>query len=118
MYLDMKVHAMPNDEALMKKWEETKRLLNFHMKLELGLETVYQLSGQLILLAMAFSETTTNEGFKTAFEVEKSDVIITILIISNLWSFVSCTLAYLTGLSACRERFPFSSKGTVYILGQ
>ena len=118
MYLDMKIQAMPNDEATMKKWEEAKRLLNFHMKLELGLETVYQLSGQLILLAMAFSDTTTNEGFKTAFEVGTSYVIITFLIFSNLWSFVSCTLDYLTGLSACRERFPIASKGTVYILGQ
>ena len=118
MYLDMKVQAMPNDEATMKKWEESKRLLNFHMKLELGLETVYQLSGQLILLAMSFSDTTTNEGFKTAFEVGTSYVIITFLIVSNLWSFVSCTLAYLTGLSACRERFPITSKGTVHILGQ
>ena len=31
MYLDMKVQAMPNDEATMKKWEEAKTFMNFIM---------------------------------------------------------------------------------------
>ena len=75
----------------------------------MGLETIYQLSGQLILLGLAFTETATDEGFQTVFE-ETSTLTITLLIISNLWSFISCTLSYLTGLSACRERFPISSK--------
>jgi hypothetical protein len=78
--------------------------------LELGLETIYQLSGQLILLGLAFTETATDEGFQTVFEEGTSNLTITFLVISNLWSFISCTLSYLTGLSGCRERFPISSK--------
>ena len=74
------------------------------------METIYQLSGQLILLGLAFTETATDEGFQTVFEEGTSTLTITLLIISNLWSFISCTLSYLTGLSACRERFPISSK--------
>ena len=76
----------------------------------MGLETIYQLSGQLILLGLAFTETATDEGFQTVFEEGTSTLTMTLLIISNLWSFISCTLSYLTGLSACRERFPISSK--------
>ena len=76
----------------------------------MGLETIYQLSGQLILLGLAFTETATDDGFQTVFEEGTSTLTITLLIISNLWSFISCTLSYLTGLSACRERFPISSK--------
>ena len=76
----------------------------------MGLETIYQLSGQLILLGLAFTETATDEGFQTVFEEGMSTLTITLLVISNLWSFISCTLSYLTGLSACRERFPISSK--------
>ena len=78
--------------------------------MELGLETTYQLAGQLILLGLAFTETATDEGFRTVFEESKSYMTITFLVISNLWSFISCTLSYLTGLSGCRERFPISSK--------
>ena len=74
------------------------------------METIYQLSGQLILLGLAFTETATDEGFQAVFEEGTSTLTITLLIISNLWSFISCTLSYLTGLSACRERFPISSK--------
>ena len=74
------------------------------------METIYQLSGQLILLGLALTETATDEGFRTVFEEGMSTLTITLLIFSNLWSFISCTLSYLTGLSGRRERFPISSK--------
>ena len=35
IYLEMKMNADPSDRAIIKKWEETKRLLNSHIRLEL-----------------------------------------------------------------------------------
>ena len=55
-YLEMKLGLIPNHDETVKEFEKTKRLLNLHIKLELGLETIYQISGQLILLGLAFTE--------------------------------------------------------------
>ena len=55
-YLEMKLGLIPNHDETIKEFEKTKRLLNLHIKLELGLETIYQISGQLILLGLAFTE--------------------------------------------------------------
>ena len=55
-FLEMKLGLIPNHDETVKEFEKTKRLLNLHIKLELGLETVYQISGQLILLGLAFTE--------------------------------------------------------------
>ena len=82
-----------------------KRALNMHIKLELGLETIYQLSGQLILLLMALTETPTQSGLKTMF---KSGFNFQ-LVISNLLSFWSCIASHLKALTACREHFPFKT---------
>ena len=131
-YLEMKCIAFPNDASNEQEWEKMKRELNNHIKLELGLETIYQLAGQLILLGLAWSETNTNEGLRTLFaeamdndELNKSDVTkqildyfgiqrstftISLLILSIVLSFFSCIRSHLKALSASRERFPMSSK--------
>ena len=131
-YLEMKCIAFPKDGLIEQEWEKMKRELNNHIKLELGLETIYQLAGQLILLGLAWSETNTNEGLRTLFaeamdndELNKSDVTkqildyfgiqrstftISLLILSIVLSFFSCIRSHLKALSASRERFPMSSK--------
>ena len=52
----LEIGLIPNHDETVKEFEKTKRLLNLHIKLELGLETIYQISGQLILLGLAFTE--------------------------------------------------------------
>ena len=52
----LEIGLSPNHDETVKEFEKTKRLLNLHIKLELGLETIYQISGQLILLGLAFTE--------------------------------------------------------------
>ena len=52
----LELGLIPNHDETIKEFEKTKRLLNLHIKLELGLETIYQISGQLILLGLAFTE--------------------------------------------------------------
>ena len=105
MYLELKLKIHPNEEELVIQKEQMKRALNMHIKLELGLETIYQLSGQLILLLMAWTETPTQSGLKTMF---KSGISFQ-LIISNLLSFWSCISSHLKALTACREHFPFKT---------
>ena len=77
-----------------------------HVKLELGLETIYQMAGQFILLGLAYTETATNESFPMLFKKEN----IVLLVGSTIYSFISCVISHLTAISACRERFPFKSK--------
>ena len=81
---------MPGDKLIVKKWEDTKKMLNFYVKLELGLETIYQMSGQLILLGMAYTQTATNEGFQAVFKEGDSNAIVAFLIASNVWSLMRC----------------------------
>jgi hypothetical protein len=109
--------------------EERQKLLNEsieiqhhlcnHMKLELGLETIFQLCLKLILLAYSKSETRTTEGLSTMFGKDfliKETVNflnITILIFlyaTTCWSFISNVNSHINGLSSKRKRFPFASK--------
>ena len=138
IYQTMKVGELenPHDESVVTSgWELSKRTLHEHMKLELGLETIYQLAGQIILLSLAYSETRTNEGLSTVFKeiheededhkhlledpvkylqnvigISQSTMTKVLLIISIMLSFFSCIKSHLKAVSACRERFPTSSK--------
>ena len=105
-YLEMKLKINPPDETLNKEFETKKRTFNMHVKLELGLETIYQLAGQSILLILSYTKTATQSGLKTIFNED----ITFGLIISIFMSFFSCVSSHLKALSACRERFPFVSK--------
>ena len=88
LYLDQKCKLNPDDDLNMKKWEKKKRIMSSHVKLELGLETVYQLAGQFILLGLAYTQTATNESFATLFKNET----IWWLVLSSAFSFVSCVI--------------------------
>ena len=73
-YLELRNEIDPLDDNVIRDWEMVKRDLNNHIKLELGLEIIYQLTGQTILLAMAYSTTRTNEGLTTnCFRGSKSN---------------------------------------------
>ena len=90
----------------MKQWDKKKRIMSSHVKLELGLETIYQLAGQFILLSLAYTQTATYTSFPMMFKKEKVEL----LVASIVYSFVSCVKSHLTAISACREKFPFKSK--------
>ena len=133
-YMEMKRQENPDDKFVVEEWEKTKRFVCNYIKLELGLETIYQLTGQLILLGLAYSETRTSEGLTTIFlEIptqeddqslirrfiklilqtmgfDESSKTIFLLVVSIAFSFISCVNAHIIGLSACRERFPIASK--------
>ena len=106
MHIDEKSKVNPKDEANNLKWAKKKQVMSSHVKLELGLETIYQLAGQFILLGLAYTDTATNESFPILFKKEN----IFFLVASTVYSFISCVNSHLTAISACRERFPFKSK--------
>ena len=83
-----------------------------HVKLELGLETVFQLAGKLILLLMAYTKTPTQSGLKTMFKDGEGfdPLTLCLLILSIILSFKSCISSHWKALNACREHFPFKSK--------
>ena len=135
-FLNLKMNMNLDNQELVKKWENTKRMINNHIKLELGLETIYQVTGQLILLALALTDTRTTEGFSSIFSIhastppngnytfwqypitsfhestniDQSTMTIILLVLSILKSFVGCITSHLKALTACRERFPLNSK--------
>ena len=65
---------------------------------EIVLETIYQLTIQLILLLNAISKTKTSEAFDVVFNDDLSKgTIVATLIFSTIWSFFSCSLAHTKG---------------------
>ena len=111
-FLELKLKLEPNDLTLVEEKEKLKRTMNMHVKLELGLETVYQLAGQTILLLLAYTQTPTQSGLKTMFHEEIDATTVLLLVLSMILSFYSCISSHWKALTACRERFPFMSKLT------
>lgn len=110
-FVDLKIRISPESDSLIKEKEDLKRALHLHIKLELGLETVYQLAGQMILLIMAQTETPTQSGLESVFKKEishwKGRLLLTASIIL---SFKSCISSHWRALTAAREHFPFKSR--------
>ena len=111
------------------KWEVCQ-----FIKLELGMETIYQLAGQIILLLMTLTSTGTEVGFTEIFKEgpsqEGEDVLtkdaisstaksigitvethaILLLTLSIVLSFKTCITSHLKILTARREWFPSTAK--------
>ena len=86
LYLELKLRLLPCDQTYIKAKEDFKRTLNRHIKLELGLETVYQLAITLILLLLSYTQTPIEKGLKTVFNVGFEPFTIGLLIASNVFS--------------------------------
>ena len=67
-YLLLKSKRNPNDRPLILKWETIKWEICQFVKLELGMETIYQLALQIILLLMTLTTTATEVGFTEIFK--------------------------------------------------
>ena len=67
LYLELKLQLLPHDQTYVKAKEDFKRTLNRHIKLDLGLETVYQLAITLLLLFLSYTKTPVEKGLKTVF---------------------------------------------------
>ena len=110
LYLELKLRLLPEDLTYIKAKEDLKRTLNRHIKLELGLETVYQLTIALILLLLSYTETPVEVGLKTVFNVGFEPFTIGLLIASNVQSAISFTVSHIKVINVCREHFPMMSR--------
>ena len=110
LYLELKLRLLPNDQTYIKAKEVFKRSLNRHIKLELGLETVYQLTITLILLLLSYTETPVEADLKTVFNEGLEPISISLLIASIVLSAISFTSSHCKILNICREHFPFTSR--------
>ena len=110
LYLDLKLRLLPHDQSYIKAREDLKRSLNRHFKLELGLETVYQLVITLILLLLSYTETPVEKGLKTVFNEGLGALPLFLLTASNILSAKSFTSSHCKVLNVCREHFPFTSR--------
>ena len=77
--------------------EKCDKKLMRHVRLHLGLETTFQLTGNAILLLFAYSSTKTNQGLTAFFETSSIDilgfnitprVVIAVLLVMNLVGYI------------------------------
>ena len=89
------------------------------MKTELGLETLYQLPIQIILLLVARTTTKTNGGLEAVFS--KSEFLgisaDTVLIIYIIWSFKSCVILHHRQTKSAKVYLPITSQVFVFLCG-
>ena len=110
LYLELKLRLLPDDLSYTKAKEDFKRTLNRHIKLELGLETVYQLVMTLTLLFLSYTDTPVEKGLKTVFNEGLEPLSISLLITSIVLSAISFTSSHCKVLNVCREHFPLTSR--------
>ena len=110
LYLELKLRLMPHDLSYIKAKEDLKRSLNKHTKLELGLETVYQLIITLILLLLSYTKTPVEKGLKTVFNEGLGALPLFLLTAKNILSAISFISSHCKVLNVCREHFPFASR--------
>lgn len=120
LLMSLKLHTFYLIEKLgldTKGLYKQKSNIKYHLrqmdKLELGMETIYQLCIQLILLFNALSETRTSEGFSSIFEDGQNVWSSILLSFSISWSFISCSMSHIKGLSKSRDHFPAVSKAII-----
>ena len=117
-YVQLKLNSDPQNTKLRRE----KDTLTFHQrnlkKVEVGLETIYQMVGLNILLFASSSGTLTyNDLIFVLFKEEELEISFfstaVLQIIGYLsigYSFISCVRSHIGVLSAEREYFPVSSK--------
>ena len=121
-HIELKLRANPDSRVLLLEWEVMHHHICQHIKLELGLETLYQLAIQIILLLYAITSTSTIEGFNHIFKQDTGlsgdlmkDYKVLFLYVSISWSVMSNVNSHIKGLSAHRKYFPFISKGIAIV---
>ena len=109
-FTDLNLKAYQDDKMLLAKRERLTYELKSFVKLELGIESLYQLILQFIFLLMAKTDTPTNLISDTLRNIQNNDDLIELLVLSLLWSFATNILSNNQGLSTRRVFFPIKSQ--------
>ena len=96
---------------LMRKDKEIKTELSRFTKVDLGIELIYQISIQLLLVLLNETNTPTTGGLEVLFEQVSAFGMsaTTLLILSTSWSFKSCVLLQGKANKTEKGLFPFTS---------
>ena len=111
-----------NVAIIMEKMEKLRHIeteLAAFLRLELGTETFYQLTGTTLLLLLAHSNTPTVSGLDTMFR--KGDFLgipaTSLLVISILLSLKTCDTVYRKAILVEKSHFPFLSNISILVFG-
>ena len=104
-----------NDKEYIENIDNQKELmlyLKLYKKMELNLETIFQLTGKIILIALVESQTRTTQGLLTIFaETDLFGIPAELFIIlSILQSFVAFSFSQTAGIAGYRMYFPLKSR--------
>ena len=105
-YIDNLISWTPTKRPLVILRDKICFELKQFVKLELGLETIFQLFGQFLLLFNAATATRTGDCFNQIFDESTTIDATFFLVLSIMWSLKSCVLSHLKGVSTRREHFP------------
>ena len=108
--MELKLRLLPHDQTYIKAKEDFKRTRYRQIKLELGLETLYQIVINLLLLLLSYTETPVENGFKAVFKEGLDTVSLFLLFVKNTLSARSFTSSHCKVLNVCREHFPLTSQ--------
>ena len=86
--------------------KEVKKNLSRLIRVDLGLELIYQISLQLILVLLSISKTPTTSGLEAFFK--QTDNLV--LILFTCWSFKTCVLLQKSAIKTEKVLFPFTSQ--------
>ena len=93
-----------------------------HSRLQVGLETIFQVTGNTILLLFAHSETRSRQGLSSLFETETeiisglslpSEIILALLLLLNLLSFVKVQMNGI--IKGFASNYSFSGKALILL---
>lgn len=98
----------------LKYARRVKKTASKVIQTDLGLEAIFQLMGQIILLIFGFSSSKSEQGLTQIFGVDQNSWRqITALSFSIVWSMISCVRSYLRGISGAKWTFGLKSQVTV-----
>ena len=113
---DMMIESNDIDsETFVKNVQSQQKLLGYlrlYKKLELNLEKIFQITGQVILIALVSSETRTSQGLLAVFAKKDlfgipADVFI---VLSISFSFLTFAFGQTNGIAGSRIYFPTSAR--------
>ena len=82
----------PNLKEIIMKIKSLEEQMIRHSRLQLGLETIFQVTGNAILIFFVYSKTRTSEGLSSIFESDTDilppELLIPLLFSINLMSFI------------------------------
>jgi len=97
-----------------EKQRQLLAYLHIYKKMELNLETIFQMSGKLVLLLFAWSETRTSQGLFSVLQQGNNTVFgipaEIVVFLSVLFSFATFSFAQTAGIAGSRVYFPLKSR--------